>query len=554
MKDREAENQPHINDPGIVEMSMVPGDTLKDDDDVIKDHVTTVEDDLRPDDILQQLGGCGTFQILLAVVIQSMKLVVAWGMGSNSFFAFVPKWRCADIPIAQNYTSGYENETLLCLHDNNATRDYWNEQCELPSGEKCQHFEFEKSIHTIVSEFDLVCDKSWVTATIISLQMIGMMVGSFIVGHLSDIFGRKIPFISSMAILVVFHLVCYFSVNWIMFAVGRFFVGVGSAFFLSIYCIMQGEYMLSKWRSTVISFPSWAIEMCLFTLVAWLLHDWSWMTLLIILGSFLYMATWFFIPESFRWLVARDRFKEAQNVVKQLEKCNRRTAPDFDKIVRAFTDDSQPESENYSALILFRNRSLLRITLPLITGWLSLGLISYGIGFGVKKFSGNFFLNLFLFSILSIPSKSITIYLQNVIGRKYTIVLSFCVCFIGGCVVGVIQYIDTPYKGGLGNGFALAASAGVDAAWGPMQTLTVELYPTVARTTGFGFLSVLARLGAVIGPQFVYLEDYVPGLLYFVSAGMAGMSILCVLCLPETMNTTLIDKLTDDQEKQRRHE
>lgn len=44
---------------------------------------------------------------------------------------------------------------------------------------------------------------------------------------------------------------------------------------------------------------------------------------------------------------------------------------------------------------------------------LSLGVIAYGISFGIKKFSGSFFLNLFLFAIASIPSKSLSIFLQN---------------------------------------------------------------------------------------------------------------------------------------------
>lgn len=40
---------------------------------------------------------------------------------------------------------------------------------------------------------------------------------------------------------------------------------------------------------------------------------------------------------------------------------------------------------------------------------------------------------------------------------------------------------DTDYKDSITNYFALAASAGVDMAWGPIQTLAVEIYPTVAR-------------------------------------------------------------------------
>ncbi|KAL4218478.1 hypothetical protein ACF0H5_023212 [Mactra antiquata] len=74
------------------------------------------------------------------------------------------------------------------------------------------------------------------------------------------------------------------------------------------------------------------------------------------------------------------------------------------------------------------------------------------------------------------------------------------------------------------------------------------------KTTGFGFLSTMSRLGAVLGPQVVYLEDFVPGLLYFVVGGLAAASILCILCLPETMNTTLLDKINEELEHTRRQE
>ena len=41
----------------------------------------------------------------------------------------------------------------------------------------------------------------------------------------ADIFGRKKPLIASMAIMFVFNLICYFATDWVMFAVGRFFIG-----------------------------------------------------------------------------------------------------------------------------------------------------------------------------------------------------------------------------------------------------------------------------------------------------------------------------------------
>lgn len=511
------------------------------------------DEDLTPDDILIELGGCGIFQVLLAFIIQFMKIVVCWGMGGNAFFAYVPKWRCVDYHDNSSIESNYST-TMLPMSTSTPGEEYWNQKCTTASGDKCSQFEFDKSVHTLVSEFDLVCDKSWVTASIISIQMIGMMLGSIVVGNISDLFGRKRPFISSMALLFVFHLVCYFSVNWQMFAAGRFFIGIGSAFFLSIYCIFQGEYTLSKWRSTAISFPSWAIQLSLFTLFAWLLHDWEYITLMISLGSLAFLPTWCFLPESFRWLIARDRSKDAKEIVKQISKWNKKPVPDYDRIVKAFSEHHKEKTENYSILILFRKLSLLKLTLPLLTGWLSLGVIGYGIGFGIKKLSGNFFLNMFIFAIVSIPSKLLTIYLQNKIGRKYTSVLSFTLCFIGGLVVAIVQNIDTPVRDGVTNGFAFLASAGLDGAWGSMQTLTVEVYPTVVRNTGFGFLSTVARFGAVIGPQFVYLEEYVSGLLYFVVAGLSALSILCLIFLPETMDSTLVDKISDHMDKDRRKE
>lgn len=45
----------------------------------------------------------------------------------------------------------------------------------------------------------------------------------------------------------------------------------------------------------------------------------------------------------------------------------------------------------------------------------------------------------------------------------------------------VMKYTDISNKGSMINGFALVANIGITTAWGPVQTMTIELYPTVIR-------------------------------------------------------------------------
>ena len=61
---------------------------------------------------------------------------------------------------------------------------------------------------------------------IASVQMIGLFVGNFFSGHLADALGRKPPIFISLAIILVFSIVAFFSTSWIMFAVARTAIGM----------------------------------------------------------------------------------------------------------------------------------------------------------------------------------------------------------------------------------------------------------------------------------------------------------------------------------------
>ena len=128
-------------------------------------------------------------------------------------------------------------------------------------------------------QFELICDIDFIPSTINSIQIAGVLAGNVIAGQLADLLGRKPPFFASIWLILLTHIVGYFAITWQMFAVCSFFSGFGGGFFLTTqYCILS-EFTLSKWRTWVIGFPSWPIQGCFFSLVAWLLHDWRYLQL-----------------------------------------------------------------------------------------------------------------------------------------------------------------------------------------------------------------------------------------------------------------------------------
>ncbi|XP_060565157.1 organic cation transporter protein-like [Ruditapes philippinarum] len=390
-----------------------------------------------PDKIIEDLGGCGRLQIRIGITVHATKGLICFSIMSMILISATPQWWCVSDVTSSNMTSCVDskNNSLFC-HE---------KKCHV-NGTKCSRFVFEGSARTVVTEFKLLCGLDYIPSTVMSMQTFGMLAGALAAGQLSDLFGRKPPYFAGLLCLLIFNLIGFFSVNWIMFAIARLFIGIGSGMFLAIqYCIVS-EFSLARWRAWVTGFPSWPILSCLFALCAWLIQDWRYIQLLCCLLALPCLLTWLF----------------------------------------------------------------------------ALGLVFYGISFGIQALAGNIYLNLFLFSVVSIPAKIITVYLTNRLGRRIAAMICFLGVAVGGLVAGIAQAV---------------ASITINMAWGPIQTMTIEVYPTVIRNIGFGSLSVIARFGAILGPQFVYLNMYVPGLLFFVCGGIAVLCLVSQQFLPETRDS-----------------
>ena len=141
-------------------------------------------------------------------------------------------------------------------------------------------------------QYDLLCGKAWVTQTITSIQMAGVLLGNLFCGQLADLIGRKPPLFLGAAAMVALNLLAAFSTSWLMFAIIRFFLGLAMGLDLTVQYNLVSEFTLARWRAWVVAVPSWVLEVALFALVAWLLKDWKYIHIFTACMGVPLLATW----------------------------------------------------------------------------------------------------------------------------------------------------------------------------------------------------------------------------------------------------------------------
>ncbi|XP_052818377.1 organic cation transporter protein-like [Mya arenaria] len=447
--------------------------------------------------------------------------------------AAAPDWWCSEGIELGNVTSGA------------AGNDSRRKGCEIHLNgvsKPCEQFKFSDEMNTIVSRFSLVCDHEWISSTITSIQMAGILVGNIACGQVADLIGRKKPFFASILALVLLNIGAAFSVSWVMFAVFRFLIGVSVGFEVIVQYNLTAEFTQTRWRTWVVAMPSWAIATSLFALVCWALNDWVWIHIATAATGLPLLFTYWFVPESFRWYIGHDRIEDAKQIVKKMARYNRKPVPkSLDYIGK---ENAESGDQKYFFSDLFKERKLRLYTCLFMLVWMTLRLTTYGIQFGVPRLSGNLFINMFILGLTLSPIQFINIWLQNRLGRKKTACLCYGLAAAAAFAVAVTARIpDSQGQDWATNIFAIMALTMANAAWSPLQTLTMETYPTVIRNLGYGTQNTMTRIGAIIGPQLVYLETMFEGSLYWISGTALVVAMALLVPIPETGRRDLVDKI-----------
>jgi len=326
---------------------------------------------------------------------------------------------------------------------------------------------------------------------------IGMLLGAVTWGRLSDLIGRKIGFISTVAIDSVFGLLSAFSPTFGWLVVLRALTGFGVGGTLPVDYSIFAEYLPSQKRGRylVLLEAFWALGAIFAAGLAWLIVPnlgWRWLLAVSALPGLIIFFIRRNIPESPRYLLVNGKPEEARRVLDLVAKENGRTLPDL---------PLQPVPQSPSRTSDLLKPGLARTTILLWVMWFAISLGYYGTFTWLPNFfkaSGMALLpvyqNSFILALAQLPGYFSAAYLVEKWGRRRTLAFYLIASGVFTYLFAAANSLSALVWMGIWMSFFTLG------AWGALYAYTPEAYPTRLRGTGIGAASGWTRIAGAIAP------------------------------------------------------
>ncbi|KAI0858283.1 hexose transporter [Xylaria cubensis] len=225
-------------------------------------------------------------------------------------------------------------------------------------------------------------------------QSIGSVLALPFVGVLTDKYGRKPSLIAGLVTVVVATIVQATSVKLPQFIISRAIVGFGGMFSVHPSPLLIAELAYPTHRGKYTS-AFWTMYYLGAILASWTTfgcqdyqNDWSWRAPSILQAAFPIVQLLFiyWVPESPRWLVSKDRTAEATDILSQYHAPEQDSGESplvryqLDQIVQTIQQERVASSTGWSALILTsgnRKRTLIAFLVGFMAQWNGVAVVSY---------------------------------------------------------------------------------------------------------------------------------------------------------------------------------
>ncbi|XP_077143845.1 organic anion transporter 3-like [Ranitomeya variabilis] len=485
-------------------------------------------------DALEKDSLFSPFQSSLVSILSAPLLFIATHNLMQIFTAAVPPFHC---------------QSNLTLGNSSLPKDSCTRYISLLSNdtEPCQQGEriYDLTLYTsIISEWDLVCEREWMKELAQSTYMAGVLVGAMLYGPLADRFGRRTVVLCCLLKIASMGTGAAFSPNFAAFCVFRFMTGMGICGLVINDLSLTMEWIPKKYLVIVPVIQGTCLTLGQIILpgVAYVITDWRWLQLALSLPYFIFSILAWWVPESYRWLALKNRPQEALQNLNRVARINGKKDGTFVTLeMLTRENEKNSTSSKPTPFDLFRTPGMRKVTICLSLSWFSSSFCFFALAMDIQRFGFSLYLIQMIFGCTELPLRILSTVTVTYIGRRFSVsfylilagILILCSLAFPSDLILLQLSVTCLAKGFLGSSLVCA------------YPYTAELFPTVLRQTGMGFTNMMMRLGSVIAPLGMMTKAYAPFLPLIIFGSVPILCGLPILWLPETLNSQLLDTVEE---------
>ena len=339
---------------------------------------------------------------------------------------------------------------------------------------------------SVTSDWNLVCHRESLRATIGASPMAGYLVGGFVFGILTDKIGRKPTFLISNGLMMTGGLLAAVAPEFFTFIIARIITGFAIAG-VEAACFVMGMELVGPSKRTLAGIVCWFFEttglLSAVTLAYFVSDDWRLLQALYSAPAVLFMAYYFAAPESIRWLVARGRTEEARSLIHRAAKRNKVIIDDdlIKAMEKTINEEIQEEEsqKTYTAVDLFRKPNLRCKTLILLLCWLTCASLYYVLLLDQSELSDDKYLGFFITAGVQLPGYFYVIFTleRPMFGRKK----SMCIFLIlSGLALCTHPFVPKQYPA-IRITISVIGRFAANCSYTILNLFSAEQFPTVVR-------------------------------------------------------------------------
>lgn len=404
----------------------------------------------------------------------------------------------------------------------------------------------------------------------VGCALIGSIIGVFFAGMLSDRLGRKLTMIVSAVLFSVSALGCAFCADFVQLVAYRIIGGVGIGVVSIVSPLYISEIAIAEYRGRLVSLYQLAVTVGFlgaylvnYQLLVWaesgmqfgsywldrlfVTEVWRGMLGMEALPALLFFAIIFFIPESPRWLIVRNKETKAVGILKRIYCSGQEAIRQLQETKSVLTSEMKSEWSMLLKPGIFK-AVVIGVCIAMLGQFMGVNAVLY-YGPAIFEEAGlsggdSLFYQVFVGLVNTLTSVLALVIIDKV-GRKQLIYYG-----VSGMILALLFISGYFYAGGFGNSLLLLAfflfyvfccAGSVSAV---VFVLLSEIYPAKVRGVAMSIAGLSLWVGTYLIGQLTpwMLQNLTPAGTFLLFAFMCIPYLLIIWkCMPETAGKSLED-------------